>query len=179
MGVADVTRAHLANRRAGDSFEVRHGGSVFRVVVGLYEDGYPGEVFVSMTGARGSKPSGDVEALTRDAAILISLAIQHGAPLAVLRAAVTRGGGGRRAGVAGRGGARRGDGGAGMIPESTAGMTPPHEWEVLEAVAGRRVVPWGGWVGVCPEFLEERGLCTGWPRYAATEAGLAALRERS
>lgn len=84
-----MSRAHLPNRRPGESFNVLHNGAQFIVTIGQYEDGKPGEVFVSATGNAGK--GSDIEALARDAAILMSLGIQYGVPLATMRAAVTRG----------------------------------------------------------------------------------------
>jgi hypothetical protein len=57
----------------------------FAVTVGYYPDGTPGEVFVT-----GAKAGSDVDAATRDNAVLISLALQFGVPLGVMRGAMTR-----------------------------------------------------------------------------------------
>jgi hypothetical protein len=61
----------------------------FTVSIGLYPDGRPGEVFFD------PRQSG-LTPLLRDAAVLASLALQHGATLAGLAAAVTRGEDGQR-----------------------------------------------------------------------------------
>jgi hypothetical protein len=61
----------------------------FTVSIGLYPDGRPGEVFFD------PRQSG-LTPLLRDAAVLASLALQHGATLADLAGAVTRGEDGSR-----------------------------------------------------------------------------------
>jgi ribonucleoside-diphosphate reductase alpha chain len=80
-------RQPLPQRRASEMFELRHGGkaAVFHVTLGRYPDGRVGEVFIT-----GSKSGSDLEANVRDTAILVSLALQHGVPLATMAAAITR-----------------------------------------------------------------------------------------
>lgn len=80
-------RSVLPNRRTGENFEIKHGGqnSIFVVTVGRYPDGNIGEVFIS-----GSKSGTAFEAVARDGAILLSLALQHGVPLETIKHAVTR-----------------------------------------------------------------------------------------
>lgn len=82
-------RSRPANRRAGETFEIVHAGQRYSVMLGRADAsgrGEPLEVFVSA-----HQLSSQVEALARDAAILISFALQYGIPVAELRAAVTRG----------------------------------------------------------------------------------------
>ncbi len=80
-------RAVLPNRRAGENFEMRHGGknTVFVITTGHYPDGRVGEVFIS-----GAKAGSEVDAVARDGAILLSLALQHGVPLETMKHAMTR-----------------------------------------------------------------------------------------
>ena len=85
-----MTRIPLPDRRAGETFEVRHGALSFWVTVGFLPDGAPIEVFASMKGGRNSALSSDVEAIARDAGVLISIARQYGASMDTLRGAVTR-----------------------------------------------------------------------------------------
>ncbi|CAL8972795.1 hypothetical protein RHODGE_RHODGE_01008 [Rhodoplanes serenus] len=80
-----MTRAILPERRAVETFDLRHDSMSFTVSIGFYDDGRPGEVFVT-----GTKAGSGVEAVSRDGAILISLALQHGVPVDVIRHAVTR-----------------------------------------------------------------------------------------
>lgn len=80
-------REPLPQRRAAEAFELQHGGKAvtFHVTLGYYDDGRVGEVFIS-----GTKSGTEVEANVRDTAILMSLALQHGVPLATLASAITR-----------------------------------------------------------------------------------------
>lgn len=80
-------RAVLPNRRAGENFEITHGGQngQFVITTGCYPDGTIGEVFIS-----GSKSGTAFEAVARDGAILLSLCMQHGVPLETIKHAVTR-----------------------------------------------------------------------------------------
>jgi hypothetical protein len=92
-----MTRAPLFNRRAGQSFEIEHFDPLagpqgmalrFHITIGEYKDGKPGEVFITALGKAGRGSM--LEAFARDAGVLISLAIQYGAPLETQRRAITR-----------------------------------------------------------------------------------------
>jgi ribonucleoside-diphosphate reductase alpha chain len=91
-------RQPLPQRRASEMFELCHGGkrATFHVTLGRYPDGRVGEVFIT-----GSKSGSDLEANVRDTAILVSLALQHGVPLATMAAAITREGDGSASTVIG------------------------------------------------------------------------------
>lgn len=93
-----TARNALPNRRHGEAFELTHGGqnSVFHVNVGRYADGSIGEVFIS-----GSKSGTAFEAVARDGAILLSLALQHGVPLQTIKHALTREGNGSASTIVG------------------------------------------------------------------------------
>jgi hypothetical protein len=80
-------RRVLDNRRFGENFELRHGGknTTFTVTIGRYPDGAVGEVFIT-----GAKAGSEVDAVARDGAILLSLALQHHVPLETIRHAMTR-----------------------------------------------------------------------------------------
>jgi hypothetical protein len=78
-------RAILSQRRAAQTFDLRHGKNVFEVTVGFYPNSAIGEVFVT-----GGKTGSDMEAVCRDAAVLLSIAIQYGIPLSTIRGAITR-----------------------------------------------------------------------------------------
>ena len=71
--------------KRAETFTVIHWDQPFVVTVGFFDDGTPGEVFVDSR-----KTGGDVEAIARDAAVVISLALQHGAAVETLRHAITR-----------------------------------------------------------------------------------------
>lgn len=87
-----MSRERLPNRRAALTLDFEHcypgaGPRIFTATVGLYPDGRPAEVFVSLVNRTEKKISVDVH----DAAILISMALQHGASLADIGSAMLRG----------------------------------------------------------------------------------------
>jgi hypothetical protein len=86
-------RRRLANRRAHELVDFEHGGFRFTVGVGRFEDGALAEVFLNCS--KGGTP---VDVNARDAAILASLALQHGATQAELRHALSRNGNGSAGG---------------------------------------------------------------------------------
>jgi hypothetical protein len=81
-------RRILPLRRYGETFEIKHGNKrdVFIVSVGYFDGSdAPAEVFVS-----GTKAGSETEAVARDAAVLLSIALQFGVPLDVIKHALTR-----------------------------------------------------------------------------------------
>jgi hypothetical protein len=80
-------RNTLPQRRLAETFDLQHGGkrAVFQVTLGRYDDGRVGEVFIS-----GAKAGTELDAVARDGAVLLSLALQYGVPLEVVRRAITR-----------------------------------------------------------------------------------------
>ncbi|HXG97312.1 MAG TPA: hypothetical protein VNJ06_09425 [Gemmatimonadales bacterium] len=78
-------RRLLSQRRAAETFELRHRGQAVAVTVGFYSDGSVGEVFIT-----GSKVGSEIEAVARDGAVLLSIAVQHHVPLTEMRNAITR-----------------------------------------------------------------------------------------
>jgi hypothetical protein len=79
-------RRVLPQRRAAETFDLRFWNQLFTVTVGFYADGAPGEVFID-----GGKSGQDIQSIARDAAVVLSLALQHGTPIETIRHAVTRG----------------------------------------------------------------------------------------
>ena len=79
-------RELLPQRRAAETFDLRFRNLPFTVTVAFYPDGTPGEVFIN-----GCKTGNDIQSIARDAAVLLSLAIQHGVLPKTIRHAVTRG----------------------------------------------------------------------------------------
>lgn len=78
-------REKLENLRQGKTIEFEHSGHRFYGRIGEYPDGRPGEVWLS------SGKTGTHLAITmQDSAIAASLALQHGCPISVLRAALLR-----------------------------------------------------------------------------------------
>ena len=80
-----MTRDRLGNRRRNESFEFRHAGLAFTLCAGFYRDGRIAEIFLSS-----HKPGSPIEAIARDAAVTVSIALQHGADLETIRRALTK-----------------------------------------------------------------------------------------
>lgn len=85
-----TTRAVLPNRRVSQTIRFAHGGHRYYATLGYStpEDRLANnaiEVFLD-TG----KPGTDVQHMARDGAVVLSLALQHGVPVGVLRQAITR-----------------------------------------------------------------------------------------
>jgi hypothetical protein len=78
-------RLRLANRRRCESFEFEHAGLRFTLCTGFHRDGSIGEIFLSS-----NKPGSPIEAIARDAAVTVSIALQHGADLETIRRALTK-----------------------------------------------------------------------------------------
>ena len=72
-----MIRRSLSQRRAAETFDLRFRNQLFTVTVGFYTDGTPGEVFID-----GGKTGQDIQSIARDAAVVLSLALQHGTPVA-------------------------------------------------------------------------------------------------
>jgi hypothetical protein len=86
----------LPLRRSAETFNLRFWNQDFTVTVGSYPDGRAGEVFVD-----GAKTGADTTATARDAAVMLSLALQHQVPLETIRHAITRAGNGEPASILG------------------------------------------------------------------------------
>ena len=80
-----TARQRLCNRRACESFEFRHVGLDFTLAAGFYPDGRIAEIFLSS-----HKPGSPIEAIARDAAVTVSIALQFGADLETIRQALTK-----------------------------------------------------------------------------------------
>ena len=86
-----MIRRTLPQRRAAETFDMRFWNQSFSVTIGFYPDGTPGEVFID-----GGKTGQDIQSTARDAAVVLSLALQHGTAIETIRHAVTRNGSGQR-----------------------------------------------------------------------------------
>jgi hypothetical protein len=80
-------RRALPMRRNCETFEIDFGGlkKSHVITVGYYADDTPGEVFIN-----GGKSGEQVEAIARDGAVLLSMALQHGVALDTIKHALTR-----------------------------------------------------------------------------------------
>jgi len=94
-----MSRERLPDRRAAEAIEIEHvwrgpHGDVeetMLITVGRYDDGRVAEVFIDYPPREGERKKSDrTRDLGHDIAVLISIALQHGAPLDVLRDAVGR-----------------------------------------------------------------------------------------
>ncbi len=80
-----MMRRRLPNRRRSETTEIEVGGHRLAAMVGFDETGRPVELFLS-AGKTGSA----LDAILGDAAVVISIALQHGIPAAALRKSVSR-----------------------------------------------------------------------------------------
>jgi hypothetical protein len=69
-----TARRRLPHRRGAVALDIEHAGHRYRMHVGYFPDGAVGEVFVDAT-----KQNSTLDALAADAAVLLSLLLQHGA----------------------------------------------------------------------------------------------------
>jgi len=91
-----MTRERLPNRRACESFVFELDGLGFTATVSRHPDGRVGELFLN-----NHKAGNQVDTNARDAAILLSFALQHGADLDEIRRALCRDSQGRALGPIG------------------------------------------------------------------------------
>jgi hypothetical protein len=91
-------RRALPIRRHCETFEIAFGGlnRSHTITFGYYADFSIGEVFIN-----GGKSGETVEAIARDGAVLLSLALQYGVPLETIRHAITRDGQGAPSSIVG------------------------------------------------------------------------------
>jgi hypothetical protein len=86
VGIDDmILRRRLPQRRGAIAVELKHAGHQFRMQIGCFPDGTLGEVFLDTT-----KQNSDLDAFAADAAILVSLLLQHGATPAEIGHALRR-----------------------------------------------------------------------------------------
>jgi hypothetical protein len=90
-------RQRLPNRRASETLAFEFRGAPYTLTLSRFEDGQLGEVFIDCQ-AKGGTP---LDCDAKDCAVLLSLALQYGAPVEAIRAALTRESNGRPVGVAG------------------------------------------------------------------------------
>jgi ribonucleoside-diphosphate reductase alpha chain len=89
-------RRRLPHRRLHELVEFDHGGFRYTAGIGRFADGRIAEVFLNC-----AKTGTAVEAAARDAAIVASIALQHGASPTTLQHALTRNGDGTASGPLG------------------------------------------------------------------------------
>jgi hypothetical protein len=89
-------RRQLPNRRLAETFDIEISGLKYKVTIGRFADRTPAELFIS-----NHKSGNASDVAARDAGILVSLALQHGVPLSVIRHAISRNSDGTASGVVG------------------------------------------------------------------------------
>jgi ribonucleoside-diphosphate reductase alpha chain len=92
-----TTRRTLPNRRPLETFEFDLDGTRYTASAGFFETGGLAELFL-----RAGKPGSAVEVTSHDAAVVLSLSLQFGAPLNAIRRALTKLPDGSAAGPLGR-----------------------------------------------------------------------------
>jgi hypothetical protein len=85
MGVRTMTRDRLPNQRLSETLAFERDGSQYRMTVGYFPDGRVGEIFLN-----GDRGESLLDVLVADAAIAISLALQHGCELSTIAHALKR-----------------------------------------------------------------------------------------
>lgn len=86
-------RRHLPNRRPTETFEVESQGLKFTASIGRFADGRVAEIFLQ------NHKAGSMAGINaQDAAVVCSLALQHGVPLETIRRALMRDSQGRASG---------------------------------------------------------------------------------
>lgn len=78
-------REALPNRRNSTTIKFKLRGVSWFATVGFYPDGRIGEVFIST-----AKEGTDLNVATRDSAIALSIALQHGASISTLNQAMSK-----------------------------------------------------------------------------------------
>ena len=91
-----TTRQRLANRRASENFTFELDGLRYTATVSRMEDGRMAELFLN-----NHKAGNQSDTNARDAAIILSFALQYGADLGTIRDALSRDAAGKATGPVG------------------------------------------------------------------------------
>jgi ribonucleoside-diphosphate reductase alpha chain len=78
-------RRRLPDRRACEGFDFAVGSMRYHATFSRFDDGAPGEIFLSA-----AKADSTADIVARDSAVAISIALQYGAPVDVIRRALMR-----------------------------------------------------------------------------------------
>jgi ribonucleoside-diphosphate reductase alpha chain len=79
-----TARERLPDRRGHELVKLEHGGFRLSVGVGRYADGRLGEIFIDT-----HKGGSAIDTTLRDCAVLLSIALQHGANASAVRKALS------------------------------------------------------------------------------------------
>lgn len=88
MSIIDCNdgRKRLPTRREAETFDLEAGGQHYRATIGRFPDnGQLAEIFIS-----NSKSGSHADCSARDASVVVSISLQYGVPLDVLRKALMR-----------------------------------------------------------------------------------------
>jgi hypothetical protein len=80
-----AARERLPSRRAAETITFERDGSRYRMTIGYFPDGRVGEIFLNA-----DRSDSMLDVLASDAAIAVSLALQHGCTLKTITHAVKR-----------------------------------------------------------------------------------------
>lgn len=83
--IAPISRQRLQDRRPHWLYRFECDGQIYTGGIGRFDDGRIAEIFIN-----GSKVGTAAETNAQDAAIVASLALQHGCPMETIRHALTR-----------------------------------------------------------------------------------------
>jgi ribonucleoside-diphosphate reductase alpha chain len=83
--MAEPVRKRLPNRREHETLEFDHAGFHYTAGIGRFRNGGLAEIFLNC-----AKSGTTIESHARDAAIVASIALQHGATAETIRHAITR-----------------------------------------------------------------------------------------
>src|SRR5947209_16219331 len=84
-GAPMTSRNRLPNRRHAENFEFELEGLHYTATVGRFPDGTIGELFLN-----NHKSNSSADTAARDSAIVLSIALQHGADLGTIQRALCR-----------------------------------------------------------------------------------------
>jgi hypothetical protein len=91
-----MTRQRLPNRRLAETFDLTCGDLAYTASIGRFDDGRLAEIFIT-----NHKAGSAADTNAKDAAVVCSIALQHGVPLETIRHALMRDGHGRASGPLG------------------------------------------------------------------------------
>jgi hypothetical protein len=89
-------RERLPNRRLTETFNLTSGGLTYTASISRFRDGRLAEIFIT-----NHKAGSTAGIMASDAAVVASIALQHGVPLQTIRGAVMRDSRGRASGPLG------------------------------------------------------------------------------
>jgi ribonucleoside-diphosphate reductase alpha chain len=91
-----MTRQRLPNRRVAETFNLESSGLAYTASIGRFEDGQLAEIFIT-----NHKAGSSADTNAKDAAVVCSIALQHGVPLDTIRRALMRDSAGKSSGPLG------------------------------------------------------------------------------